>query len=651
MMQRWSIQRAEPLRSFLRRGVLLLLAAVIAVIVSITPFMSRPAAAAPLDLGLGGNSCSIETVGWVICPTMRSIARLADKGFTYINQSSLGINYSLFSNNGKTFTAWQVMRNIANGLFVIVFLIIIYSYLVGRTGGQYNIKRLLPRLLIAVIAVNISYYLGVIIIDLSNIIGDAIWNFLKTIYGNGSPVMPLGASANPLNDGNLTKMTAAAMGNTALVWVLLPPIAAVTISVALISAVAVILIIMREALVAALILAAPVLIVLYLLPNMERFAAQAMRLFLQLLLLYPIIALLLGTGQIVSMAAGGWDGPTAPYGGGTMSIVPDLVAAAAAVVPLLGVWFIFKNMSAVMSTAGSRLSASIAGRRGNKDDKNARVTGKASAGGAAGVKGTAGIGGMPNRRQAFSRNKHRRSLSGSALTGEDNQANDGLRAGTANRPPAANSDALQNALNANANADQEKRAEELQNASLNGDADNLNVENAAAAALESEASEKEKPKTAKDIFNNLNHAHESKDKDRKLSGAQAPAGGEAAAPGSAAPSAPTTSYRAPSIAQGGNIVTGGAPQQPAQIIAIPVQVDASSLLGQQNAARPQESIIQPPTSGIEEKAKARAQKYLFDADKEIAKASDETEKIFGKTDTPTEPPHTSASHDKDQDDR
>lgn len=649
MMQRWPSQLTEPLRNFLRRGVFLLLAGIIAVIVSVTPFMSKPAAAAPFDLGLGGNSCAIETVGWVICPTMRSIARLADKGFTYINQSSLGINYSLFSNSGKTFTTWQVMRNIANGLFVIVFLIIIYSYLVGRTGGQYNIKRLLPRLLIAVIAVNASYYLGVIIIDLSNIIGDAIWNFFKTIYGNGSPVMPLGASANPLNDGNLTKMTAAAMGNTALVWVLLPPIAAVTISVALISAVAVILIIMREALVAALILAAPVLIVLYLLPNMERFAAQAMRLFLQLLILYPIIALLLGTGQIVSMAAGGWDGPTAPYGGGTMSIVPDLVAAAAAVVPLLGVWFIFKNMSAVMSTAGSRLSASIASRRGNKDDKNARVTGKASAGGAAGVKGTAGIGGLPNRRQAFSRNKRRRSLGDSALTGEsDGQGNENLRAaGAANRTPSSNSDALQNALNTETKNDTEKRAEELQNASLSGDADNLNVENAAAAALASEAEQKDKPKTAKDIFNNMNHAHESKDKDRKLSGAQAPAGGEVAAASTAAPSAPTTSYRAPSIAQGGNVVTGGAPQQPTQIIAVPVQVDASSLLGHQPAARPPEAINPAPISGIEEKAKARAQKYLFDTDKSV-NATTDSEEIFGKNDRPTEQPHTKTSDDKDQ---
>lgn len=666
MLQRWSNHLTEPLRTLMRRGVLLLLACAMALVVSLSPFVAKPAHAAITDFGLGGNSCAIETVGWVICPTMRSIARLADKGFTYINQSSLSIDYKLFDGGGKTFNAWVIMRNIANGLFVVVFLIIIYGYLVGRVNGTYNIKRLLPRLLIAVILVNVSYYLGVIIIDISNIIGDAIWNFMKGIYGSGSPVMPLGASANPLNDGNLTKMAAAAMGNTAMVWVLLPPIAAVSISVALISAATVILIIMREAIVAALILAAPVLIVLYLLPNMERFSSQAMRLFFQLLILYPIIALLLGVGQIVSLAAGGWDNPSAPYGGGTMSIVPDLVAAAAAVVPLLGVWFLFKNMSAIMSTAGSRLSASIAGRRGNKaDDKNARVTGKASSG-AASIKNTAGVNsGVPGRRQAFSRNRRRHSLGGSSLTGSEESPE--LRTeGTANRRPApestAENNALQNAVQGGQPEDPGKKLGELQNAKLDSDADNSGIDDAIAAALAANGGnssnnggkEQEKQKTAKDIFNNLNHAHESKDKDRKFSAGPAPTGSANSGGGGTGnqPVAPTTSYRAPAMAQSGNIVSGSStPQQPVHVVAVPVQIDGSALIGQHGQHQPPENITQPPISGTEEKAKARAQKYLFETDNELEEAAKKLDILGDKEDTPAEQPHTMAHSGGQEDDK
>lgn len=655
MMQRWSNKLTEPLRIWMRRGALFVLGGVSAAVLTLSPIVSTPASALSItDFGLGGNSCAIETVGWVICPTLRSIARLADKGFTYINQSSLKINYDLFGNTSRTYKAWEIMRNIANGLFVIVFLYIIYGYLVGRNGGSFSIKRLLPRLLIAAIAVNGSYILGGILIDISNIIGDSVWALLKNVYGAGSPVMPLGANANPLQDGNLTKMTAAAVGNTAMVWVLLPPIIAVIVTVATISAATVILIIMRQAIVATLVLASPVLVVLYLLPNTERFAGQALRLFFQLLILYPIIALLLGTGQIVSLAAGSWDAPSVPYGGGTMSIVPDLIAAGAAVLPLLGTWFIFKNLSAVMSTAGSKLSASIAGRRsGNKDDKDARVTGKASAG-AATVKNAAGIGNMVGRRgQAFSRNKRHRSLGGSSLTGEDALSSE--RAGMANRSGRPASDALQNSIQGGAGEDPSKKLEELQNARIDsGDADNMNIEGAVAAAVAAgqPGQEAEKQKTAKDIFNNLNRGHESKDKDRKFGAGPGATGGQNGG-GQAQPTAPASSYKAPVMAQNNNIVSGSAPAQPVQVIAVPVAVDGSALLGgqQHGGMRPPENMSQPPISGTEEKAKARAQKYLFNADQDIKEAENKID-ILGHDGGPSEAPHTStsdSSNDKSDD--
>lgn len=646
----------EPLRTFMRRGALFLLGAAAAVTITLSPLVSRPASAAITDFGLGGNSCAIETVGWVICPTMRTIARLADKGFTYINKSTLSIDYTLFGNNGKTFQGWEVMRNIANALFVIVFLYIIYGYLIGRTNGTYSLKRLLPRLLIAVIAVNFSYYFGVLLIDASNIIGDAIWTILKNIYGGGSPVMPLGATANPLSDGNLTKMTAAAMGNTGMVWVLMPLLAAVDISVALISAAAVILIIMREAIVAGLILAAPVLIVLYLLPNMERFSSQAGRLFLQLLTLYPIIALLLGVGQIVSLAAGGWDNQSAPYGGGTGNIVPDAVAAAAAVVPLLGVWFLFKNLSSLISSAGSRLSATVAGRRGGKDDEKARVTGKATAG-AAGAKNAAGINNPLNRRQAFSRNRRRRSLGGSALPGDIGEQGMGIPTpAIPARQPASNK-ALENSIKGGADEDAAKRLEDLQNARIEGEANDMSVEDAtiaAAAAGQQNGKAEDKPKTAKDIFNNLNRSHEFKDKDRKFNAGPAPAGsGGEQAGGAPQPQAPSTSYRAPSLAQNNNIISGGSSSAPpaTTIVVAPVQVDGSALLGQKNEHHPPDNVTQPPISGTEEKARARAQKYLFKADQDLEDARNEID-ILGQNhhDAPDEAPHTTTHDDKDKKD-
>lgn len=666
MLQRWSNRLIRPLRTLSRRGALLVLGGLMAVTLVVSPMMTRPANAQLTDLmSLGGSftnglsSCAIETVGWVICPTMRSIAKLADYGFTYMNQDFLKIDYAIADSEGGTYTAWEIMRNIANGLFVVAFMILIYSQLTGRSSGGYNIKRLLPRLIICAILVNASYFICVICVEFSNIVGDSLLGIMKEIAGRvGSSIMPLDVPASGYQDGTLTIITSSVMSKTGTAWVLLAPVAAVTISIATITAVALVLLIMRKTLVALLILVSPLLFVAYLLPNLERFFFQGLRLFVQLLLLYPILALLLGAGQIVSAtitSVGTGDTNYRVTGdsyfsmkqGSSGSAITDLVAAAVAVVPLLGTWFIFKNMSSIMSTAGSRLSATMAARRGGRDDdKNARVTGKATAG-AANVKNTNGLGNMPNRRQAFSRNRRHRSLGGSSLTGQDENpaAN---RAGAANRNVAAQPNALEDSIKGGAREDAEKKLEELGNAKID-DAGELNVEGAVAAAMAAGSSgkEQEKQKTAKDIFNNLNHAHESKDKDRKLNAGGAPAGGSTGG-GAPQPSAPSTSYRAPSMAQNNNIVSGtSAPQQPVRVVAVPVQVDGSALLGQQNQHRPPENVSQPPISGTEEKAKARAQKYLFDADREVKEASDKVD-ILGNKDTPSEPPHTTA---KDPDDK
>lgn len=224
-------------------------------------------------------------------------------------------------------------------------------------------------------------------------------------------------------------------------------------------------------------------------------------------------------------------------------------------------------------------------------------------------------------------------------------------AGMANRRPAGDNDALQNSINGAVTDSAEKKLEELQNARIDGDADGLNIESAVAAAVAAggNGKEQEKQKTAKDIFNNLNRGHESKDKDRKFSSGPAPAGGNSGGGGGAPqPTAPSTSYRAPSMAQNNNIVSGSAPQQPVKIVAVPVQVDASALVGQQQQHRPPDNVAQPPMSGTEEKAKARAQKYLFNADREIKEASDRLD-ILGQGRTPAEQPHTAPQPDGKED--
>jgi hypothetical protein len=665
MKLRWSDRLFSVLSTQLRRGALFLLALVTMGALTLSPVLSQPANAQAGLSGLltgassltsGLSSCAIETVGWVICPTMRSIARLADYGFTYINQNFLKIDYNIASNTSGTYKAWELMRNIANALFVVAFMTLVYSQLTGR-GGNYSMKRLVPKLLISAVLVNVSYYVCVFFVDIVNILGDSILILFKGLaqgIGKGSSVMPIGGQTAPsLQDGTLTQITTAILSKTGYAWVFLAPVAAVTISIATICAAGLVLLIGRKTIIAVLILGSPLLFVAYLLPNLERFFQQGLRIFFQLLLLYPIVAILLGTGQIVSLTITTVGSNDANYrasndsyfakNGGSGSAITDLTASAAAVFPLLAVWFAFKSMSSLMSTAGARLSASVAGRRGGKDDEKAQVTGKATAGAA--KLATNGLGGPSNRRQAFSRNRRRSSLGSSSLTGEDGPTP------PARQPAAAlPQNALNNALNG-PQSSADKPSDDLTNAKLSGSADGLDVENAMTDAIaQGNAKEQENKKlTAKDLFNNLNKGHESKDKDRKFSSGPAPAGSGGGngggGSGNAQPAAPTVQYAAPVIAQSGNIVSGSSPQQVTKIVAVPVQVDPSALLGQQNQMHPPENISQAPINGTEEKAKARAQKYLYDSQRDIDDAREKLD-VLGSKDAPTEPPHTNTPDDK-----
>ena len=70
------------------------------------------------------------------------------------------------------------MRDFANIIFIIGFLIIVFSQLTSFGVSNYGIKRLLPKIIIAAILVNVSFYICAIAVDLSNILGNSLRGIL-----------------------------------------------------------------------------------------------------------------------------------------------------------------------------------------------------------------------------------------------------------------------------------------------------------------------------------------------------------------------------------------------------------------------------------------------------------------------------------------
>jgi hypothetical protein len=338
--------------------------------------------------GLGGSSgsevssCSLEQIGWLACPIVRSVAKIADSAWTFVTNDFLVVDVQFFDDSSTASTVWGAMRNIANVLFVMAFLVVVYSLLTSTGINNYDLKRLVPRLLVAAILVNISFYVCQLMVDVATVAGATILDLIKGILGEGTVTgMPMDQAREDVQV--LGEITAATLANNEVAWILLAPIVAVVFSAAILCSVILVILILRKVLVVALILVSPLAFVAYLLPNTEQYFSKWLKLFTHLLLIFPIVSILLGTGQIVSAAiikaedsqqADGYKQDGDEYnttnGGGNKSATLRLIAAGAAILPLAGTWYAFKGMTALMDSAGVRIAQGRRGRghQGSSDD-------------------------------------------------------------------------------------------------------------------------------------------------------------------------------------------------------------------------------------------------------------------------------------------
>lgn len=250
----------------------------------------------PPDNVNGKVACGIEGIGWIVCPVLTFLGGLADQSFDLLADNFLRIDTSLVETGGGTEAAWALMRTFANVAFVIAFLIIIFSQLTNLGVTNYGVKKLLPRLIISAILVNISYFLCQLAVDLSNIGGFALKDLLDSV---GASLYTVDASANA--SGN-------AAGWVAIIGVVIIAgvgiLLAVSVPVLLASLLAILLIVLtlfaRKALIILLIIISPLAFVAFLLPNTEQLFQKWLKLFSSLLLLFPIVAVVFGASGLAA---------------------------------------------------------------------------------------------------------------------------------------------------------------------------------------------------------------------------------------------------------------------------------------------------------------------------------------------------------------
>ncbi len=244
------------------------------------------------------NSCGsqVSGLGWIICPILSSLTKLNDGMWKLV--SGL-LTVDPITQNDSVYKAWGSIRSIANVLFVIFFLIIIFSQLTGAGITNYGVKKMLPKIIIAAILVNISFIIIQLSVDLVNIIGSSLYSF---IVGMAPEYTVNWGSAMSLLEGGVAGLAggiavvAAADGPVALFFLLL--------GLALIAALglltAVLTLIFRQAAIIVLVLLAPLAFVAYLLPNTEPWFKKWRGLLMSMLLMYPMAALIFAGAQFAA---------------------------------------------------------------------------------------------------------------------------------------------------------------------------------------------------------------------------------------------------------------------------------------------------------------------------------------------------------------
>lgn len=248
------------------------------------------------------NSCAIEWVGWIMCPIINTANGMVVTTYSIMQKHFLNIKADeIFQQDKPAFKTWSSFRDIANVFFVIILSIIIFSQVSGVGISNYGIKKMLPKIIVFAILVNISWYVSVLMIDISNIVGhslfewlsnDGQWDYSSDSQTENNPIAQILGGTAVLGVGTAAGVTGAlAAGSSALLFLF---------SAALALIMMVFILLIRQAAVIVLVVISPVAFVAGILPNTEGFFKKWMKFLKNILMIYPICSLIVGGAIFVS---------------------------------------------------------------------------------------------------------------------------------------------------------------------------------------------------------------------------------------------------------------------------------------------------------------------------------------------------------------
>ena len=254
-----------------------------------------------------GTSCDVQGIGWIICPVSNWLADGIDYMYSALQEFLKTKPLETTNQNSGIYLAWVIMRNISNVAFIVAFLVIIYSQLTSVGISNYGVKKMLPRLIIAAVLVNLSFTFCAILLDLSNIAGYAfqdafmgIKNTISTVGENTSTWTWSEVISTALSNGALAVGAGYAV-SLALTTEILPMLVPAATLAGLTLLFILLIMAARQALIIILIIVSPLAFVCYLLPGTEKWFKKWRDLFFTMLVFFPAFAVVFGGAQLAGI--------------------------------------------------------------------------------------------------------------------------------------------------------------------------------------------------------------------------------------------------------------------------------------------------------------------------------------------------------------
>lgn len=300
----------------------------------------------------------VNSLGWILCPTLNILGDTVSNIYDgYIKSNFLEVDPAWLNTEQPVYTeGWSQFRNFANILFAILLVIVILSQVTGIGITNYGIKKMLPRLIIVVVLINLSFFICQLAVDVSNILGVSLEKVLSDM---GSAIeLPTGGTTSSNTAGTIadvlsvTGIVAAGFSVGAWIVPVLLSLLSALIGVLFCS----IILGLRQALVIILVVLSPLAIACYALDGTKSLFDKWRKLFVALLAVFPICGILMGAGVFGSRLL--WSAATGNF-------FLQLISVLLKVVPFFLIPSVLKQSFTIAGNIGAKVSRIGSGVRGD----------------------------------------------------------------------------------------------------------------------------------------------------------------------------------------------------------------------------------------------------------------------------------------------